>query len=318
MKRTTNDFINELKKIQPNITVLGEYINTDTKILIADELGIKYMSTPYKLLQKRKPSILSATNKNEAFAIMAKKKHGDKYDYSYSIYKNAFSKVKVFCVKHGFFEVSPANHLFGNECAKCASEQRGLNRRSNTAEFINKAKKIYNNFYSYNLSNYITAIKKIEIICPIHGIFKQQPSVHLCGSGCPMCSFEEISKKAIENSVGWSYSKWLKKINDNDKSNPRLYIIECFNEVETFIKVGITFNELKKRFHNKKSMPYNYRIIKEYFSTPKSVFYTEKCAKKEFKEFRYLPLINFNGAYECFDKKCIEKLRRFCDENLNN
>ena len=53
--------------------------------------------------------------------------------------------------------------------------------------FIEKAKRIHGNKYDYSLVDYIKAIEKVNIICPVHGIFQQTPNVHLSKSGCPKC-----------------------------------------------------------------------------------------------------------------------------------
>lgn len=57
-------------------------------------------------------------------------------------------------------------------------------------DFLEKANKIHKGFYSYDKSNYITARKKITIICPIHGDFEQLPYNHLMGKGCNKCSID--------------------------------------------------------------------------------------------------------------------------------
>lgn len=54
--------------------------------------------------------------------------------------------------------------------------------------FIEKSNKIYNFFYNYDKSNYINNKTKIDIICPIHGVFEQRPDDHLNGHKCPKCS----------------------------------------------------------------------------------------------------------------------------------
>ena len=36
--------------------------------------------------------------------------------------------------------------------------------------------------------NYVGNQTEVEIICPIHGVFKQTPAVHSSGCGCPYCS----------------------------------------------------------------------------------------------------------------------------------
>jgi len=45
--------------------------------------------------------------------------HHNKYDYSLSEYKNALTKIKIICKKHGIFEQTPNKHLLGRGCPKC-------------------------------------------------------------------------------------------------------------------------------------------------------------------------------------------------------
>ena len=54
-------------------------------------------------------------------------------------------------------------------------------------EKILKYQKVHNNFYDYSLVDHKKSNDKIEIICPIHGVFSQMPSNHLQGKGCPKC-----------------------------------------------------------------------------------------------------------------------------------
>lgn len=46
-------------------------------------------------------------------------KHGDKYDYSQSVYKNRHSKISIICPIHGVFEQRVNNHIAGKGCKKC-------------------------------------------------------------------------------------------------------------------------------------------------------------------------------------------------------
>jgi hypothetical protein len=59
-----------------------------------------------------------------------------------------------------------------------------------TQKFIEKARKQHGDKYDYSHVVYINNTTKVDIICPKHGIFKQQPRSHLRGSGCPKCSRE--------------------------------------------------------------------------------------------------------------------------------
>lgn len=61
---------------------------------------------------------------------------------------------------------------------------RALTRDS----FIEKANSIFNGKYSYEKVNYVNYKTEVTITCPIHGDFKQRPSNHLKGHGCPHCA----------------------------------------------------------------------------------------------------------------------------------
>ena len=55
-------------------------------------------------------------------------------------------------------------------------------------EFIERARNVHGEKYDYSLVTYKNRNSKIEIICPIHGIFEQIPYNHLSGQGCSKCS----------------------------------------------------------------------------------------------------------------------------------
>jgi len=56
-------------------------------------------------------------------------------------------------------------------------------------QFTEQANKVHHNKYKY-IDIYCGDSIKIGIECPIHGIFKQVPSSHLQGCGCPSCAKE--------------------------------------------------------------------------------------------------------------------------------
>lgn len=59
---------------------------------------------------------------------------------------------------------------------------------SKNQEFIERAKNVHGEKYDYSHVHYLTREIEVDIICPIHGEFKQKPFVHLRGSGCPKCA----------------------------------------------------------------------------------------------------------------------------------
>lgn len=55
----------------------------------------------------------------ETFVGLAKKVHGDLYDYSKVAYENSTTNVDVICKIHGSFSLSPRRHLNGQKCPEC-------------------------------------------------------------------------------------------------------------------------------------------------------------------------------------------------------
>jgi hypothetical protein len=97
-------------------------------------------------------------------------------------YKNAKTKVKIICKEHGTFEQTPDSHLSGRGCSQC-----GGNYKISENVFLEKSKLIHKNKYDYSLIIFTNQFSKVEIICPLHGIFKQLPVQHIKGQGCPKC-----------------------------------------------------------------------------------------------------------------------------------
>jgi hypothetical protein len=61
-------------------------------------------------------------------------------------------------------------------------------KRITTTEFINRSNIVHNNKYDYSLVEYVNNCTKVQIICPIHGIFEQKPNDHMRNIGCSKCS----------------------------------------------------------------------------------------------------------------------------------
>lgn len=121
--------------------------------------------------------------------------HSGKYEYKLESIDDKL-KIDIICPKHGIFRQSLRNHVYCKHgCPKCAIDRISKTGRSNTEDFIRKANKIHNGFYSYDKVEYISATKKVTITCPIHGDFEQQPNNHLTGYGCSKCGDERCKRK---------------------------------------------------------------------------------------------------------------------------
>lgn len=126
--------------------------------------------------------------KKEKFIEKSLKKHGIRYNYSKVEYVDSKTKVCIICPEHGEFWQEPAAHVRGYNCPICAKENKNVDKRKTTEEFIYDAIKVHGVRYNYSKTNYINAKTKVCIICPEHGEFYMLPYAHLKGQGCPNCS----------------------------------------------------------------------------------------------------------------------------------
>jgi very-short-patch-repair endonuclease len=184
-KYTTEEFIYEskLKWGDKYDYSLVNYINSRTKVKIIYD-DIVYDQTPVSHLKYPPERFMD----QEIFLIKSKRKWGNKYDYSLVNYVSTKKFIKII-YKDVIYEQYPHNHLI------YAPE---LRNKSTKKEFIEKSLVLHSNKYNYDKVEYENDIKKVIIICPIHGEFKQTPNIHLRGSGCKKCSDsfgeKEISK----------------------------------------------------------------------------------------------------------------------------
>lgn len=107
----------------------------------------------------------------------------------------------------------------------------------------------------------------------------------------------------------WSYSSWENRAKASfNFDSYKVYVIRCYSEHESFLKIGKTFTTIQKRF-SEESLPYKYEIIKEYiFENGKDCSNFEKELHKKYKTLQYYPLTDFPGCYECFEENVLKDL----------
>lgn len=144
------------------------------------------------------------------FIEKAKFIHGQKYDYSKTIYNLSQKKVIITCLIHGDFLQSPSAHLQGQGCILCGNKKISELQKQTQEEFIAYCVKIYKNKYDYSEVKYCGSNQKIKIICRFHGEFEQTARDHKNGkNGCLKCrqiefpqrqtlSTDEFIKRAIK------------------------------------------------------------------------------------------------------------------------
>jgi hypothetical protein len=128
----------------------------------------------------------------------SKQKHGNFYDYSLAVYVNNNTKIKIVCPVHGEFEQQPNAHSDkGDGCPKCGLESRSALNRTPREVFIRKSNEVHNFKFDYSLvEDYQRLDEHLTIICPVHGVFKQNGHSHIRGADCERCSYEKRADAA--------------------------------------------------------------------------------------------------------------------------
>lgn len=143
---------------------------------------------------------LARRHTKEDFIKKAEKIHGKLYDYSKMQYITSTEKVEIVCAVHGsFWQVAGSHITLSAEgkaigCRQCGIERRGLLNKVTFDEFVSRARAVHQDTYQYLEASYIQMTESLDIVCPIHGVFKQVGTDHVHSkAGCPKCA-NQISK----------------------------------------------------------------------------------------------------------------------------
>ncbi|WP_152427043.1 hypothetical protein [Paramagnetospirillum caucaseum] len=197
-KGTSADFIERANKLHGNRYdySLTEYVGAREKLtVICPEHGHWQVQAGSHLAGTGCPTCGGRKQlSTKEFLRRARAKHGDRFDYSKTVYINADTKMLFSCPDHGEFLQTSSGHLKGRGCPKCNKRQRGLSRRGNTDHFVSRANDVHGNRYDYSKSEYVKSDSKVIIICKKHGEFFQTPANHLQGLGCKLCGYENAGQ----------------------------------------------------------------------------------------------------------------------------
>lgn len=121
---STEWFINEATKVYGTKYDYSkvDYKNALTKVCIICPKHGEFWQEPHNHLRGHGcPYCANKFKTTSDFITMARAVHGDKYDYSKSVYKDSHEKIEIICPKHGSFWQAPFNHIQGHGCPKCTS-----------------------------------------------------------------------------------------------------------------------------------------------------------------------------------------------------
>lgn len=124
LRMTQEEFIRRAREIHGDKYDYSKvnYVNSNTKVTIICPVHGEFQQAPSEhLVGKgcRQCYFQSRRMTTEEFIRKAKEIHGDRYDYSKTVYVNARTKLIIICPEHGEFVQSPRCHLQGKGCPSC-------------------------------------------------------------------------------------------------------------------------------------------------------------------------------------------------------
>lgn len=136
-KSNQDDFLTKTKAVHGGLYdySLFEYKLSSLKSTIICRIHGEFRQTPNRHLMgdgcpkcggERVGVICRKTQ--EQFLADAHKMHGDRYDYSETVYKDIKTKVKIGCRIHGEFWQNPSSHVRESGCPSCVAGGYGSNK----------------------------------------------------------------------------------------------------------------------------------------------------------------------------------------------
>jgi hypothetical protein len=182
------------------------YVNDGTKVTIICPVHGEFQQRPADHARLRQGCPTCGFEKQ----LLSKKRHDiDKFlnilekrtssefvnnlDFSNAVYKSMHTKLELFCKKSNIkFTQVPSSLILGICCSKCNKQKRLFKTSSSKLEsFITRARKKHGDLYDYSQVEYTGYKSHVNIICKIHGVFKQRMTDHIGGNGCQACGFSQ-------------------------------------------------------------------------------------------------------------------------------
>lgn len=280
-----------------NIEVLGEYINSQTKIKVRCKIdGYEWEVKPNVLLRGYGCPKCAGNMKltHEEFKQELKKVNNN--IEILGEYVNNRTKIKVKCKIDGYeWEVTPDSLLRGTGCPKCS----GNIKNKTTEYFINELKEINNDIEIFG--EYEGNKTKIKCRCKIDGYeWKATPNNLLRGYGCPKCSESKGEKRVAKylDSKNIEYERQYKF--DECRSKDKL----PFDFYIPSLNVAIEYDGEDHYKINKRSKNESYeRVFNRFVGTKvRDTIKTVYCKENNIKLIR-IPYTEYDNIEKILEKE---------------
>lgn len=209
-KKTREEYIEELKVKNPDIELVGDYINSKTKtphrckkhnVIWDVSPGYALQGSGCRMCLREK--IGNALRKSEEKYVQELALNNPTIKLA-GKYINAKTPIDHYCEVHNITsKITPYNALHGAGCVKCHFERISNQRRKTRDEYILELS--IKNPTVKLVGEYINAKTPTEHYCEIHQVtWNISPSAALQGQGCQFCKNERIGdalKKSEEQYI---------------------------------------------------------------------------------------------------------------------
>lgn len=232
--KTHEQYIEEVKKLNPDIKVIGKYINANKAIKhYCRKHNIYWDITPSNILK----GCGCAECGNEKIKYKNRKSH-EEYVKEVSLisphievlekYVDMKTSVLHKCNIHNIqWKTMPESILQGCGCPECGKEKSRSALCKSNEEYVEELKKKNSNIIAKEI--YINSNTSILHKCLIDGYeWKARPANILSGMGCPKCAIEKNRKSALR-----THQQYIEEVN---KVHPYIEVMEEYKCSGTAIK----------------------------------------------------------------------------------
>lgn len=254
LKKPHNIYVEECANINPNIEVVGVYINAITPILHRCKIdGYEWSTAPTHILSGTGcPLCANSIKRTQEEYVLLLAQQNPMVEVI-DEYINVKTPITHYCKKHQiFWKTSPECVLNGCGCPECGKEKIGEKNRKEHNEYLQNLYAIRDDIEVRGI--YIDSKTPILHYCKRHNQeWMIRPYNALAGQGCPMCRGDKISESLTKDNQ-W-YIEKLKTV------HPDIIVIDEYIDYDTPIR------HLCKK--------HNYA----WYSSPHNVFRNNGCPK---------------------------------------
>lgn len=204
IKQTHEQYVEKLSTKNPSIIVLGQYVNSSTKIMhkcLID--GHEWLVTPNNILNGKGCPLCSGTMRKTHEQYIEELKIKNSSIVAVGQYINNATKITHRCLIHNYeWEISPQHVLAGYGCPMCRDDKLRNKFRRSHDEYIDEVSIINKDIVV--IGEYVNARTHIRHKCLVCGWeWDTIPENILRGHGCPQCN--KCSKSIGEKKI----AAWL-------------------------------------------------------------------------------------------------------------